>query len=104
MNLANYRYLVQWRCNVDEELKLLAEAEARRLRECLDGLDPLLEQLIDAASVAHARRVLAERAWSDGGCKPNDPWLKVSRDSLRDYQAALRLLLKHATSGDPLRL
>jgi hypothetical protein len=91
---------------VDEELKLLASAEARRLRGCLDGLDPLWGQLIDAASVAHARRVLAERAWSDGGCKPDDPWLKVSRDSLRDYQAALRLLLKHANSAsvDPLRL
>jgi hypothetical protein len=91
---------------VDEELKILAAAEARRLRDCLDGLNPLLEQLIDAASVAHARRVLAERAWSDGGCKPDDPWLKVARDSLRDCLAAMRLLLKHANSAsvDPLRL
>jgi hypothetical protein len=32
--------------------------------------------------------------------------IKVSRDGLRDYQAALRLLLKHAkaVSTDPLRL
>jgi len=89
-----------------EELKLLAAAEAARLRDCLDGLAPLLEQLIDAASVAHARRVLAEQAWSDGGCRPDSPWLKVARDSLRDYQSALRLLLKHASSAsaDPLRL
>jgi hypothetical protein len=91
---------------VDEELTILAAAEARRLRDCLDELNPVLEQLIDAAAAAHARYRLAEQAWSNGGCKPDDPWLKVARDSLRDYQAALRLLLKHAnaTSVDPLRL
>ena len=91
---------------MDEELKLLAAAEARRLRDCLDELNPLLERLIDAAAAAHARHRLAEQAWSDGGCLLDSPWLKVARDSLRDYQAALRLLLKHANavSADPLRL
>jgi hypothetical protein len=91
---------------VGDELKLLAEAEARRLRDCLDELNPVLEQLIDAAAAAHARYRLAEQAWGSGGCKPDDPWLKVARDALRDYQAALRLLLKHssAASVDPLKL
>jgi hypothetical protein len=91
---------------VDEELKLLTAAEAQRLRDCLDELNPALEQLIDAAAAAHARYRLAEQVWGNGGCKPDDPWLKVTRDSLRDYQAALRLLLKHASAAsvDPLKL
>ena len=81
---------------MNEELDFLALTEAERLRGCLDGLNPLLERLIDAAALAHARRILADRAWSEEGCKPDSPWLKVSRDALRDYQAALRLLLRHA--------
>ncbi len=89
---------------MDEELESLAMSEAERLRGCLDGLNPVLERLIDAAAMAHARRILADRAWSDDGSRPDSPWLKVSRDALRDYQAALRLMLKHAdiSSMDPL--
>ena len=89
---------------MNEELDFLALTEAERLRGCLDGLNPLLERLIDAAALAHARRILADRAWAEEGGKPDSPWLKVSRDALRDYQAALRLLLKHAdiSNMDPL--
>lgn len=81
---------------MDEELKSLALAEAERLRSCLEGLNPVLERLVDAAALAHARRILADRAWSEEGCRPDSPWLKTGRDALRDYQASLRLLLKHS--------
>lgn len=86
---------------MNKELESLALAEAERLRACLEGLNPLLERLIDAAAVAHARRILADRAWSEEGGRPDSPWLRASRDALRDYQAALRLLLKHAETPAP---
>lgn len=80
---------------MNNELDSLARDEAERLRGCLEGLNPLLERLIDAAALAHARRIHADRAWREEGQRPDSRWLKVSRDALRDYQGALRMMLKH---------
>jgi hypothetical protein len=79
-----------------DDLQRLTQVEADRLRGIFDGVHASLAKIIDAAAVAHARRVHAERMWSESGKLPDSPWLKVARDALRDYQSALRLLLKHA--------
>jgi hypothetical protein len=79
----------------DDDLQRLAQAEADRLRGILDGTPAALAKIIDAAAAAHARRVYAERMWGETGKRPDSPWLKTARDALRDYQATLRLLLKH---------
>lgn len=86
------------------ELQNLIEIESARLREHLGDLNPILDRLVEAAATAHARHVAAEREWRREGSEPKSPWLKVSRDALRDYQSALRLMLKHATAAhfDPL--
>jgi hypothetical protein len=79
----------------NDDLQSLVQAETGRLRDIFGDTCAPLTKVIDAAAAAHARRVYAERKWAEDR-RPDSPWLKVARDALRDYQAALRLLLKHA--------
>jgi hypothetical protein len=87
----------------DDDLQHLMQVESNRLRNNLDSVPPSLAKVIDAAAMAHARRIHAERMWSEEGKRPDSPWLKVARDALRDYQSSLRLLLKHIDDAETPR-
>jgi hypothetical protein len=87
----------------NDDLQSLVQAETGRLRNILDSAPAALAKMIDAAAMAHARRVYAERMWSETGKRPDSPWLKVARDALRDYQSSLRLLLKHVDDAETPR-
>lgn len=88
-----------------EQLLEIAAGEAERLRAHLADLNPLLARLVDAAAIAHTRRITADNNWMREGGRPDSPWLKVSRDALRDYLVAVRLLVKHSEpAADPLEL
>jgi hypothetical protein len=55
--------------------------------------------VIEAAGMAHARRILAEVVWVGTGAQPDSPWLREARDALRDYLAAIRLILEYSRRG-----
>lgn len=86
----------------NDDLQRLAQAETDRLRGIFDGVHASLAKMIDAAAMAHARRIHAEKMWDDEGRQPDSPWLKVARDALRDYQSSIRLLLKHADDTEDI--